>query len=198
MSSREQYIDPDPAKLQFAIIPVVTPPTNAIAHGSLDAVMEHIVDSQVRSDAEDLLAAAAQAIGSLENTQVQSNQTFARGIQMLNDMMDHMSRRLDSLVSRRADKAHRDEREEREAQQKADRINTALDTLNQHMGGELRTIPPSQPEDEEELRASDQGDLPTPLLKDTPLDPGTEPVDPDPTEGRVQPQPISVSLNARS
>ena len=30
MSSRDKYIDPDPAKLQFAIIPVVTPSTNAI------------------------------------------------------------------------------------------------------------------------------------------------------------------------
>jgi hypothetical protein len=93
--------------MQFAIIPVVSPPSNAIAHGSLDAVMEHIVDSQARSDAEDLLTRAAEAVGSLETIQAQKDQLFARSIQALNDSLGHLTRRMDALETRRADDARR-------------------------------------------------------------------------------------------
>jgi hypothetical protein len=155
--------DPDPAKLQFAIIPVVTPPTNAIAHGNLDAVMEHIVDSATRSDAQDLLTAAAQAVGSLETIQTQKDQLFARSVQMLNDRMEHLARRMDSIEQGRADKARRDEEErqreeerERERQEEEESEPPPGNTDETHVPtGELHTLPGKEeaspvPDDDDE------------------------------------------------
>src|SRR5262249_2270412 len=145
MSSRDKYTDPDPANLQFAIIPVVTPPTNAIAHGSLNAVMEHVIDSQVRSDAEDLLAAAAQPVGSLETTQSQHNQILARSIQALNDTIEHLTWRIDAFEEQENArlKADAEAKARRDAEAKAAQIKAALDTLEEYQGGELTVHPPS-------------------------------------------------------
>jgi hypothetical protein len=51
------------ANAEFAIVPVSEgkPPQNAIAHGSMSAVMERVADSKARSEATTLIRRAADA-----------------------------------------------------------------------------------------------------------------------------------------
>jgi hypothetical protein len=190
MSSREKYIDPDPAKLQFAIIPVVTPPTNAIAHGSLNAVMEHVGDSealrQVRSDAvsaaTDARASIADAIARTDaiarrETDVSARERAcsAREAAVRDAIADW---RAVADATRAALKARRQDEEEQQE------LETNLP------GGELHDLPPKAQDPDEPDPIGDQGDLPEELVIP---EFGNYPTLEDPASPQV-PQPTSVSL----
>jgi hypothetical protein len=77
MSSREKYNEPDPAKLLFAIVPVVSPPSNAIMHGPLNAVMAGVSDSalirQTRNDAVSALNDAVTKMAQVDQREAELN-----------------------------------------------------------------------------------------------------------------------------
>jgi hypothetical protein len=96
---------------RFAIIPLFPhqqPPASSIMHGSLNCVMERIVDSAARSDALDLIERADSARASLDRTRAQESIALARGLQSVNDMMGRLARRMDELELRHADRKRAD------------------------------------------------------------------------------------------
>jgi hypothetical protein len=155
----------------FAIIPLAPyqpPPANYLAWGSLNCVMERIVDSNVRNDAIKLIHDAAVALGQLERTRSQEQQIFARGLQVINDAITAIARRLDALEEQREAQAKAD------AQAEADRVQRLLDAMPDPDGpdpfapsGDLHSIPASNPQHEQQLEA-DQGGLPHELEQEAP------------------------------
>jgi hypothetical protein len=131
----------DPPKLQFAIIPVVTPPTNAIMHGSLSAVMSGIADSdvlkQTRNDAVSALNDATSRLAKADQREAELNrreqEINARELALnaatrnVVDLAGRLSELYDRLEQLRADKLA-DDQEEQE--------------LETHIpGGELHELP---------------------------------------------------------
>jgi hypothetical protein len=61
------------AEAIFAIVPVEDkPPSNAIMHGSMSAVMERVADSKARTEATALIRRAADAAAELKQQQERS------------------------------------------------------------------------------------------------------------------------------
>ena len=200
------------ANAEFAIVPVSDkPPSNAIMHGSMSAVMERVADSKARSEAEKVIARAEQAAAELEQQQRHEQQIIADGVRKFADGITDLTRRIDQLEQ---------ERETRRALDAAIEVTREMLTIPEGAldpdapadeipapGGELHVVPPSHPEDKEQLAASNEseGDLPEELLEKTPPDPGTAPTigfedarrrqaRPYKTAPRTYPQ-VAVSLN---
>jgi hypothetical protein len=149
---------------QFAIIPLhehQRPPDAAIAVGSLDAVMERIVDSEARADAAQLLVDAAVALGQIERQKQQEQQLIARGMQTLNDSIAALTKRMDALEARRTERAQQAaDAEAQRIQEKLDRLPDPDDPRapgddTHQPGGELHALQPSEEHDREQLAAGD-------------------------------------------
>jgi hypothetical protein len=169
-----------PERFAIVEIPEGKPPANAILIGPMDMLMEQLPDTRARSDAMRRLDEAQ-----LNAEEIAKVQDVTRALQVAAfcDSIQHISRRLDAYTTRRDARIRAEEeaREVEEQQRKADRIKQALDALEE-TSGELTTHPPTEPQHEEELSATehpptedDQGDLPRELEVGAPPDPGTEP-----------------------
>jgi hypothetical protein len=162
------------ANAEFAIVPVPEgkPPSNAIMHGSMSAVMERIADSKARSEAEATIARAEQAAAELEQQQQREQQIIADGVRKFADGILELTHRVDQLEQ---------ERETRRALDAATEVTRELlelpegaldpeapgDDLHEHVpGGELHDLPPK--EEPALTPAADQGDLPEELVEKTP------------------------------
>jgi hypothetical protein len=124
-------------------------------------------------------------VARLDAAQIAKVQDVTRALQVAAfcDAVAHVSKRLDHLEARRDARIRAEEeaQEAEEQQRKADRIKQALDALEE-TSGELTAHPPTEPQHEEELAATehpptedDQGNLPRELEVGAPPDPGTEP-----------------------
>jgi hypothetical protein len=190
----------------FAIIPLhpyEPVPDNAIMQGSMDAVMERIIDSNARNAAVDILRDARIAADQLEQTRAQETQILARGIQSLNDTITRLSRRMDAVEQHRGAQARQD------AAAEAERVQKELDAMpdpdNPNApalyppGGELHSVAATTPATTKSV-PDNEGDLPNEVLKDVPPPTGDYPVN-DPSE-LAHPQqskyrnPAAVSLNS--
>jgi hypothetical protein len=171
------------ANAEFAIVPVSEgkPPQNAIAHGSMSAVMERVADSKARKDAEAVIARAGQAAAELEQHQQREQAAVDDGVRKIADSILKLTHRIDQLEQ---------ERETRRALNAATEVTQQMlaipkdapdpeapdDEFTPAPGGELSPLPPSHPEDKEQLAASeDQGNLPPERLEGAPPPSGTAP-----------------------
>jgi hypothetical protein len=199
------------ANAEFAIVPVSDkPPANAIMHGSMSAVMERIADSKARTEATALIRRAADAAAELKQQQEREQAAIDDGVRKIADGILKLTHRIDQLEQ---------ERETRRALDAATEVTREMLTIPKDapdpeapadetpaLAGELTTIPPSHPEDKEQLAASeDQGNLPPELLEGAPPPSGTAPTigfedarrrqaRPYKTAPRTYPQ-VAVSLN---
>jgi hypothetical protein len=199
------------ADVQFAIIPVEgKPPTNTIMHGSMSAIMERVADSKARTEAEKVIARAGQAAAELEQQQQREQQIIADGVRKFADGILELTHRVDQLEQ---------ERETRRALDAATEVTQQMLAIPKDApdpeapadetpapGGELTVIPPSHPEDKEQLAASeDQGNLPPELLEGAPPETGNYPTLEAPNDARRRARPykrapqtypqVAVSLN---
>jgi hypothetical protein len=173
---------------------------NIIAQGgtaaqALAPLPDSVERNRLLAELRQMKADAAEA----EATQARARDA---SIRTLNDSITRLTRRLDALEIRHADKRRRDAEAKRQAEEKAiaDRLARMPDADDPASYGEdpLTIHGPSAPEDEEQLRAitsgdaDNQGDLPEQLLKDVPADPGKFAYEHPP---RQIAQPVSVSLN---
>jgi hypothetical protein len=88
----------------FAIIPVPygTPsPNSAIMQGPLRMVMEHVLGSRARADAEALVKRAADAAEEEREREQQEQQAISEGVRALRDGILKLSHRVDALVRSR-------------------------------------------------------------------------------------------------
>jgi hypothetical protein len=190
-------IKPGPQE-QFAIMPVYDrPPAGSIFHGSMSAVMEHVVDSQTRNDSQQLLRDAASALGVLEEVEAKEDALRERQVRAFCDSVATLSRRLDALEARRRAQARRDA--EAEAKAIADYIDSLPDPDDPNQGGELSPVGPSKYRDPAAAEADELPDPDDPtgvsLKKDQGFGGGTTPSHQkvnDPAElGRVEPVPAA-------
>ena len=92
-----------------------------------------------------------------------------------NNGLDTLTRRMDAFVARRNKRRKADaEREQQEIQRQLDAMPDPEEP-SWETAGELTPASPSAPKYEEQLEASDQGDLPRELTQEVPVDPGTDP-----------------------
>jgi hypothetical protein len=180
--------DPAPS---FAIIPVRygKPPAEAIMHGPLSAVMEHVLGSKARADALALVARADEAAAEEREREQREQEILSDGIRAVADGIQQLSRRLDALVRsrdarRRLDFASEATREMLELPKDA-----PADFASEP-GGELHSVGPEDPE-KHQPEADDQGDLPRELERGAPPMLGTEPTIEDPPHRQVA-QPIAL------
>jgi hypothetical protein len=99
----------DPDAGSFAIVklpPHQSPPDNTIMHGSINAVMERIIDTNARREALDLLARADDASQSLALARDQEAATRARSIRHLGDTITQLARRMDAFEQRAEARAY--------------------------------------------------------------------------------------------
>ena len=167
------------ANAEFAIVPVSEgkPPQNAIAHGSMSAVMERVADSKARSEATTLIRRAADAAAELKQQQEREQAAIDDGVRKIADGILKLTHRIDQLEQ---------ERETRRALDAATEVTQQMltipkdapdseapgDDTHEHVpGGELHDLLPK----EEPQLTADQGNLPEELLEKTPPDPGTAP-----------------------
>jgi hypothetical protein len=167
-------------------------PDNTIMQGSMDAVMERIIDSNARNTAMDLLRDARIAADQLEQTRAQETQILARGIQSLNDTITRLSRRMDAVEEQQSTKMRHDAA--LEAKRIQDYLNTLPDPDDPDAAaifppdGSLHALPPTNTDSDNE------GDLPEELTRATPP-PGNPAELDDPPQPKYR-QPVAVSLNA--
>jgi hypothetical protein len=169
-----------------------------IAHGSLNAVMEHLPDTHARDAAlESMLRTAADAVEAEQRQQ----EAYASAAQMISDTVAHLTSRLAAYLTRREDQRRRDaERAEREEQEEIQRTLDALpdpdnpDAPDTHIPtGDLHELPPSEDPtgDATPLEEDDQGL--TGVIATRPItDPSELGGVPDPKQVS---QPIAISLN---
>jgi hypothetical protein len=137
--------------------------------------MEYIPQSKARIDAMEELEAAR-----ISHEQIQIMQNVNRGLQAAAfcDSVAHLTRRLDSYVARRTEKARRDAEEREAAEHKL--IEDALSKLpDPDMPTSATADTPDEPQDlhtgPSVLERDNEGDLPNKLLEDTPPPLGTDP-----------------------
>jgi hypothetical protein len=170
-----------PERFAIVEIPPGTPPANSLLIGPLDMLMEQIPDTKARSDAIARLDAAR-----LDAEQISKVQNVTRALQVATfcDSINHITRRLDAYQSRRDArlKADQEQREREEQQLIEDQLSKLPDPDAPGPfapAGDLHDVPPSEPENREELTAiqpeDSEGDLPNELLEDIPLTTGTDP-----------------------
>jgi hypothetical protein len=131
-------------------------PDDALVVGPMREVMEYIPQSAARADALEELEHAR-----FTADQIASMQQKTRAVQatMLCDSLNHLSARLDSFLTRRADAEREEARAREEAEQQ--RIQAELDALpdpdqpdplREHENtGDLHTLPAKLPADEVEF-----------------------------------------------
>ena len=204
------------ANAEFAIVPVAEgkPPQNAIAHGSMSAVMERIADSKARSEAEKVIARAEQAAAELEQQQQREQQVIADAVGKFAAGISDLTRRVDQLEQERETRRALDAATEVTREMLAipkdapDPEASEADDAPAHIpGGELHDLPAKDPEQLGQTATTDQGDLPEELLEKTPPEPGTAPTIAfeDARRGRARARPyktaphtypqVAVSLN---
>jgi outer membrane murein-binding lipoprotein Lpp len=171
--------NPAPAFAIVQLHPHEPAPDNMIMWGSLDAVMERIIDSNARNAAVDILRDARIAADQLEQTRTQETQILARGLQTLNASIDQLTRRMDAIEEQREVQVRYDAaREQQQIQDYLDALPSPDDDPDQHFNtGDLHSLPPA----EHGQSATDQGALPEELLKNVPPETGNYP-EPDPSE----------------
>jgi hypothetical protein len=187
---------PDPA--QFAIVPLPDSPgplrsaltVNAIATGSMSAVMQHIPDSREQRDLN-LLIKRADAAYRVEQ-EIEARKALARDdlVQRLCDGISRMQRRLDSYITRE------ELRRERDAQSRQ-----IVDTYS--IPADLQTSDPTPEPAHDTTRAADteavfpaqEGDYPQPSLYPDPRasDSGRTP---DSTDRPPYPLPLDLATPA--
>jgi hypothetical protein len=183
----------------FAIIPVPygTPsPNSAIAHGPLSQIMEHVLGSRARADAEALVKRAADAAEQEHEREQQEQQAISEGVRALRDGILKISHRVDVLV------------QSRDARRKLDAVSEAtkemlelpkekppeiLSDYEAEPGGELHVHPAKDPA-QHNPEADDQGDLPRELERGAPSQTGNYPTLEDPPPPQTA-QPVAISLN---
>src|SRR5262249_22604866 len=195
------------ANAEFAIVPVSEgkPPQNAIAHGSMSAVMERVADSKARSEATALIRRAADAAVELKQQQEREQAAVDDGVRKIADGILELTHRLDQLER---------ERETRRALDAATEVTQQMLAIPKDApdpeastdetpapAGELTVIA-----DKEQLAASeDQGNLPEELLEGAPPEIGNYPTLEAPNDARRHARPykrapqsypqVAVSLN---
>jgi hypothetical protein len=166
--------------------------------------MEYIPQSRARQDAYEELEAAR-----IKSEHIGIMQEANRAIQVAAfcDSVSHISRRLDALEQRRTDRIRAEEEEREAAEQKA--IEDALSSLpdpdaphewEAHPTGDLHDLPPSEPQHEQQLEATEgehpddnEGDLPNELTEKVPPITGTDPEFPGAREPEAR-NPVGISL----
>jgi hypothetical protein len=99
------------------------PSGDLIAHGSMSALTERVLDSKARNDAISLLEDAAKAVGLLEQQQDYEQQLRQREVRAFCDGVAAIGRRLDALEATRAARArHAAADEARRIQEKLDAL----------------------------------------------------------------------------
>jgi hypothetical protein len=192
--------DPDrTAEERYATVPL--PPAgpqrdallrDAVAVGSLDQYFENLLQTPAREAREQELLNHEQELAAQE---LQQSEARATAVQMIADMVDNLSARMDGFEKARSLAAKRAEAERKEAARR--KVQHYLDQLPDPDEPSQYPAPLLTPDP----RAQDQGDLPNELLKGAPPPLGTEP-EPDPAElggpkdPHQVPQPISISLNS--
>jgi len=171
----------DPAA-RFAIIPLEPgpAPAEAIVIGSMNQVMEYIPQSVARDEA---MAEFERARLSAEEIKQAQAATTKMQVAAFADAVDQLERRLIAKEAEHEAQVRRDleEAEREEAERVAAHMRSLPDADDPDIwagpshGGELSPLPPSHPEDKEQLAASDQGDLPNELLEKVPPPSGTAP-----------------------
>lgn len=168
---------------RFAIVAIPPGPTpaDALMVGPLEVVMQCLPDTVARADALEELEFAR-----IKSDQISTMQNVNRALQVsaFCDSVQQITRRMDALETRRAERARKDAEEARarEEQQIADALSKLPDPdlpSAWSNDGELTTHPASQSEDVEELEASEhndnEGDLPVKLTNELPPITGTDP-----------------------
>jgi hypothetical protein len=190
--------DPAPS---FAIIPVPDgkPPVNAIAHGSMFAVMERLLDSKSRTAALDLVARAEQAVEQEREREQRDQAIVTNGIGALADAITRLSRRLDGIERSQVARHQLDAASEATARmlalpKDAPDPDAPADYVPSP-SGELHGVEPKDPAEHQRaefddmggvplsyravpssyVRSGDQGELPAELERRTPPS-GTEPI----------------------
>jgi hypothetical protein len=179
----------------FAIIPVPygKPPADCIMHGPMQAVMQHVLGSKARVEAEALIARADAAAEQEREREQREQHIVSEGIRAFADGIADLSRRLDVLVRsrdarRRLDAASEATRHMLQLPKDAPEFDLSDDTPSP--SGELRPLQAKDPA-EHDPTADDQGDLPRELEKGAPPMLGTEPTIEDPPHPQVS-QPIAL------
>jgi hypothetical protein len=186
--------DPAPS---FAIIPVPygTPwPNSAIAHGPLSAIMEHVLGSRARADAEALVKRAADAAEQEREREQREQELLSDGIRAIADGILKLSHRLDTLeqsrdARRKLDAASEATRQMREFPKDAPNPDRLADEMLAP-SGELRPLGAKDPAEHQPV-ASDQGNLPRELERGAPPELGNYPTLEDPQQPQVS-QPIAL------
>jgi len=193
--------DPD---ARFAIIALEPgpAPSEAIVIGSMNQVMEYIPQSVARDEA---MAEFERARASADQIKQMQAATTKMQVAAFADAIDQLERRLIAKEAEHEAQIRRDleEAERKEAERVAAHMRSLPDADDPDTwgtppaGGELTPLPPSHPEDKEQLAASeDQGNLPEELLEGAPPPSGTAPAIgfTDARRARARPQ-VAVSLN---
>jgi hypothetical protein len=135
---------------------------------------------QMRSDAAEVQAAQARARAS-------AVQSFYDSVIRLSHRLDAFERKRNAQL--RAEAKEQEEREAKSIQDKLDAMPSIDDPVSYtYCEDPLQPHAPSQPFDEEQLRAMDatgennQGDLPEDLLRSVPADPGDYVLNPNPVD----------------
>jgi hypothetical protein len=217
MNSRNNAPGPDLAKLMFAIIPVVSPPSNAIMHGSLSAVMAGVADSdllrQTRNDAVTAMNDAVTTMAKLDQEKEELKRAqgelsaqkalFADTVMKFIDVVGKGAVLLDRVQQHRADQEKFAEPISTPGQGPSTDDIEAPGITSEHPAELLpvtadEILPPAVTEakdpeqyglgpDDPELEADEE--LPAPLAN---LEPEASP-----PRGSVTAQPISVSLSSK-
>jgi hypothetical protein len=172
---------------RFAIIPLShgPAPPDAIAVGSMSAVMEHLPDTIARQDAITRLDKAR-----MDAKQISRAQNVVRALQVAAfcDSVDRFARRQDAFIARKAERARADAA--REAEEEAKRIQAELDALPDPDDPNPFSGKSEKPEPSLEIEGDD-GDLPEALAKYSEA-PDLKPVRPK----NYVSQPIAIQLNS--
>jgi hypothetical protein len=175
---------------RFAIIPVThgPAPPDAIAVGSMSAVMEHLPDTIARQDAINRLDE-----GMAKAAEVAQLQSMARACNVIAfaDSIDRLTGRLDAFTARRD--AQRRADAAREAEEEAKRIQAELDALPDPDDPNPFSGKSEKPEPS--LEVEDDGELPEALAKYSEA-PEPEPEEPPWPPKNYVAQPIAVQLNS--
>jgi hypothetical protein len=176
---------------------LMAPDGEIIMQGSLNAVMQHVIDSKARKEAEALIARADQAAEQEREREQRERELVSDGIRVLADGFKKLDRRFDALMRsrdarRKLDAASEATKQMLELPKDAPELDLSDDTPSP--SGELRPLEAKDPK-EHQPAASDQGDLPKELLKGAPPEGlANYPTLDQPPRKQVS-QPVAISLN---
>jgi hypothetical protein len=190
MSTRDRYPDVDPAKLLFAIVPVVSPPSNAILHGSLSAVLGGIQDSdllkQTRNDAVTAMNDAVTKMAKADQREEELTRRDA-ALSAREALLNDATRRICDFAGRMGTLFDRLEQRRADAEKFGEPISAPPGDIRPGTPGSDDLLPPhitpAVEEPELEDPATEDGELPPDLAKLQPKDPPEPP-------GTVYPSPL--------